>query len=247
VIAYQNLLHPSLKDNGSGEDGLVREFLRLARVHSAYLEQLNFPQRLVSGRSEEQFRQLPVMRKWQVLADLTVNSEIITEMVEEDPSSSSGRDFEFKCFDKALRKFKLKLKDNDIFSKIDADDIIEIYTHEGIQIYRSWSCFKFCRYSVEDLLVNNWQTLYSRPTYVVNYLMNLAPQIFQPDCETVPYDLHEYLIVEKFISEKRALLFQMKYASPLQNIETGQTVAFVSTGAMRFAPESVIGANVDLI
>lgn len=108
-----------------------------------------------------------------------------------------------------------QIADSSIFDLIDEDDIIEVFNDKGVQIYRSWSFFKFCSYSVVDLVSSDWNTLFARPSWIVEQLMKLVPAVFAPGAVTMPYNVDEYLVRERISEKRNTLLFKMKYVSPL--------------------------------
>lgn len=139
---------------------------------------------------------------------------------------------------RALSRADLRLADDHFFDVIDEGDIIEVFSIEGVQLYRSWSSYQYCSYSALELKLYDWDELYMRPSWVAKTLWEMLPQVLMPGAKTLAYDIPEYVMTERLHKQKRALLFKMKYVSPLVSISEGRTTAFVSTGALKVLKEA---------
>ena len=194
------------------------------------------------------FLALPDKRREKINEDVAIACQVSRGLLEENiPASGINLSQEVRLLKLALEKFGLKIKDPGFIERLDEGDIIEVYNSEGIQLYRSWSFFKICSYSLVDLLVYDWNTLYERPVSIVNSLMELAPKLFQPETMTVPYGLPDYILIERYRERNRALNVKMKLASPLIDKKTGATVAFLSTAVADLMPFSQDSASLSFI
>lgn len=151
---------------------------------------------------------------------------------------SFSRQAELQSFKWALRKADLDLADPNFCDYVEEEDIIEIYSAQGVQLYRSWSCYRLCSYSVLELKLYDWDTLYQRPSWVAKTLWEMMPRLFEPGQKTIAYNIPEYVMTERLQKHNRRLLFRMKYASPLVDKSTGQIAAFVSTGHLSLLQEA---------
>lgn len=61
----------------------------------------------------------------------------------------------------ALKEFRLQ-PTSDFFAYLDQDLVVEIYSKNNVQLFRSFNFFEFCSYSLEELYCEDWATLYSR-------------------------------------------------------------------------------------
>jgi len=154
---------------------------------------------------------------------------------------------ELKLLQGALTKFGLEPKDKTIFEKIGDHDTVEIYSGEGVQIYRSWSFFKYCSYSLAELLIYDWNTLYERPASIINSLFQLAPLLFTPEATTMPYGLPDYVLIERYMDRNRVFNVKMKLASPLIDKQSGVTSAFISTSEIKHLALGQPGATLSFI
>lgn len=127
-----------------------------------------------------------------------------------------------------LFRYKMIAADDDVFSRISSEDFIEIYDAQGIQIYRSWSFFKFCRYSIDEVLTKSWGELYERPEFVEKKLYSMMPQLFVRGCGVVDYNLEKFVLSERFLQPSANYLVHMKFACPLLDSKSKSPVAFIS-------------------
>lgn len=77
---------------------------------------------------------------------------------------------------RALSAFGLHVTD-DTWEDKAKDCIIEIYSHQGVQLHRSMNFFKTCGYSLLDLCVNEWYVLWERPSKVMEQLNEIVGQV----------------------------------------------------------------------
>jgi PAS domain-containing protein len=95
--------------------------------------------------------------------------------------------FQSELLKKALDFFGLESISENI-PAFEADDIIEVYNSDSIQLYRSLNFFEYSSYSLEDLLLNEWFHLWERPSWAIEQLMALVQQTLsgQSDLITNP-------------------------------------------------------------
>jgi hypothetical protein len=135
---------------------------------------------------------------------------------------------EFKYLKQFLFRYKLSAVNEEVCSRISSDDFIEVYDSQGIQIYRSWNFFKFCRYTIDQVLTKSWGELYERPEFVEKKLLSLMPKLFQGDCDILEYNIQDFILSERYLKPSNKYLVKMKFACPLKDVSTHQVVAFIS-------------------
>lgn len=104
----------------------------------------------------------------------------------------------------------LKLLGNsDIFSNVEKDDLVEIISPDFLQVYRSYSYFSLCNYSLLELGVYPFFELYDRSSHVQALLMERGGKILRGEARCVDLsDLPEYTIRE--LKTKERALFSMR-------------------------------------
>ena len=221
---------------------LVKEIEQVYSKYEIYLPD-------ASPLALEKFVSLPIQRQVLILNDLLTTCQLAMDIEKEKNPPGIGREREIEFLRRFMKKHGLRLK-ADCLELFAEGDVIEVYNAQCVQIYRSWNFFKYSSYSVADLLIFDWDTLYERPRIIANRLMELVPLCFQPDATVIDYrenGIPEYFITERFEGHNNAYIFKMKYAMSLQDEHTGATTAFISTGSVQLADAPKVGLNVSFI
>lgn len=103
----------------------------------------------------------------------------------------------------------------DIMDKIRDDDLVEIYDSHFVQRFRNLLFFELCSYSVAEILIFDWPSLYRRPAEVTDELVEKFRQSFQESAKTKAFDSPPHLMWEVFSEEKRKFMIYDKYHSPI--------------------------------
>ena len=95
----------------------------------------------------------------------------------------------------AMGKLGLKIPSN-LFSWISDTDCVEIYTDQGIQLYRNFHFFQFSSYSLEDHLTYPYFELYKRPQWLEEEMGKMVALCFQHIEEPLPISVPDHVCVE---------------------------------------------------
>lgn len=209
--------------------------LELIAEHESILKNVGLPVKTSSQATIDVFNSFPDERQARILANLRFHNKALAGASSEltsglNAASQFTREKEIPYLMTALRKAGLRLGDSSILGFIEDDDLIEIFDSQGVQLYRSWSCYKYCVYSLAELLIYDWDTLYIRPSWVAKKLYEMVPLVFQGGVGTIPFNFPEYAMTERLMKNDRVLMFQMKYVSPLLCEDTRRTLACICTG-----------------
>ena len=132
----------------------------------------------------------------------------------------------------ALAQFGLKLGDGDFFSILAEDDVIEIYTPQGLLLYRNFTAYKYTSYSLLDLIVYEWFELYERDRQLIDEMLNHTREILLTGTRTERFRTPPHLIRERHLNCRKVLSGEMKYICPLQDQNTGQNTAVIITAVV---------------
>lgn len=135
---------------------------------------------------------------------------------------------EMEFLKKFLFRYKMMPLSDEVFSHIGPDDFIEVYNPQGIQIYRSWNFFKFCRYTIDEVLSNHWIDLYERPEFVERKILDLMPSFFSKSSAMIPFNIAEHVVTEKKLNPSYKYANKLKFVCPLQDMHTKEIVAAMS-------------------
>lgn len=111
----------------------------------------------------------------------------------------------------------LKLRPcHDVLEKIQENDVVEIYNTDHIQIFRNLRFFELCSYSIFDVLVYEWTTLYERNATIQAAILDQTQETLNTGRRTINYkNIEPHLLLERFSPEKRKFLIEMGMHSPL--------------------------------
>ncbi len=233
--------------SGFASDGLEGVFSTLQDEIAKELRRLEVQSLPAMPGAFAQFSRLPQDRQVAILDELLATWQIVSDLTMPTPNRGFSRKQEIDSLKRFLRRSGYRLANEDALDLIKDGDVFEIYNAERIQVFRSWSCFRVCSYSLVDLLVYDWNTLYDRPSWVAHELMSCVPKILAPDAPVYVYDLPEYLITERFEGHNNAFMFKMGFAAAIVDEATSKPVGLLTTGRATLTPHPKIGMNVSFI
>jgi len=134
---------------------------------------------------------------------------------------------------------------SELFNYINNENVIEIHTADGIQVFRNFEFYKYCSYTLEDLSCRPWNEIFEHDEKLIPDILAISGRVLSGAVKSpIPANIGPYLIKE-VDSDKRLLLKStFHYISPLFNssgipvahivIESGELVG--STGQTRALP-----------
>lgn len=135
-------------------------------------------------------------------------------------------------FTYALSKLNL-LGEAGLTDEIVNGDVVEIFNADFIQVYRSFSYFALCHYSLVELSAYPFYELYERASSVTKPLFDTAANIFNGSATRVSFrHIPEYTVRELMTEERRTYLISEKIGVRLVSPLTGEYF-MVSTKTVR--------------
>lgn len=161
-------------------------------------------------------------------------------IVNEQGSMEVNREQERRFAEKALEHFGLHPK-NEFWDMLKDGQIIEIYGHDMIQLYRSLSFFKFCGYSLLDISVHEWYVLWDRPKRALELLVDHAKKALAGGVAVEPFSTPRHIVREGFMTglpdiKPRAYLAEFKHIGSLVD-HLGRPAGFICTSDGEFLAE----------
>lgn len=154
------------------ESALMTDLELLAQV----VRKQGYSCRAFSPKSLVILRTLPIEKK-QLLAKQIKN---ILYIIAYTPQTEvpAGQHPERSYVEQALNMYDLEA-DGDFWGKLEKDDVIEVYSAENIQLFRTFNFFKISSYSLLDLLTNEWFHLWERPSFVLDALIQASVDMME--------------------------------------------------------------------
>lgn len=141
---------------------------------------------------------------------------------------------------------------SDLFSHMSDSHVIEIYSRENTQIFRSFNFFRYCSYSLEELYCKNWVHLFSRDhDAIIPMIMEFSHSVFNG---TLRHTVSLRHIPEHIVRETSSLLrFKLKvgihWGAPLFRENTSEPAGAIvlETGEMIGKDLPVENKNLELV
>lgn len=130
---------------------------------------------------------------------------------------------ELGMFRYAMRHLGM-LGDSELFSRVEPDDVIEILGPDYVQVYRSFTYFSLCNYSLLELSAYPFYELYDRSSVIIKKLFEHGEMIRQGKTSYVDLrDLPEYTIREVMLEAGGVFQMREKCLARAVNAATGAT------------------------
>lgn len=105
---------------------------------------------------------------------------------------------------------------HDLFSKLEAGDIIEFYNLDSIQFFRNLRFFEICSYSLEELHCSEWWELFRREDAVNRQIYEATLKIFSgQEGGTFQPNIQRHVLEEKASECLFRMDVDVKFLSPL--------------------------------
>lgn len=167
---FEGQLHSALTS------ALAREITHQIDLAHGLLMKSGYPTRAYTKSAVTTLLSFNQEKQLQVLENAKKLIGVLSNFEELEPEVETEFVNEVALAQKALGMFGLRVADNTWEDKA-KDRIIEVYTGEGVQLYRSMNFFKTCGYSLLDLCVNEWYVLWERPSKVMEQLNTIVAQV----------------------------------------------------------------------
>lgn len=154
---------------------------------------------------------------------------------------------------RALDRFGFYIEDS-FWDIVEDGDLIEVYSSNMTQLYRSRSFFEITGYSLLDLTANEWYNLFERPASIQKMMMDVVTGVLaQPSNRPSRIDIPTHLMKERcdvgFVEPpiSRAVEVQFKYIMPLKRHPLKPADGFIVTCKARLIALGEDTRNIDFI
>lgn len=169
----QELLHPSAKITRAPLIEPLSPVIETLDVLEGLLERFTgSPPRRPPNAAWERYLSLPVDAQKATLAGWRSQASFIKAAMDEGLDSFD----ESRMLRFALGRLFL-LGDSSAADIVEADDVVEIYDSNFVQVYRSFSYFNLCNYSLLELSSYPWFELYERSSIISKQLIEISERI----------------------------------------------------------------------
>lgn len=185
-----------------------------------------------SKKSLSRFHEFSIERKEKMLNQALTMQRIFMSDISPIQDDSKIHD-EWYLIERSLKFYGLSLKDD--FQKIlQKDDVIEVYSSDHIQIFRTFNFYKYSAYSYLDLLVNEWFHLWERPSHLLQALYKIGMSVVQGErvglssMDEIPEHVYKeiYNSEDQASFESRSVKCKFGHIAPLYK-PTGEIGGFI--------------------
>lgn len=127
--------------------------------------------------------------------------------------------------------------DQEVFDKIAVDDFIEVYDRYAVQIYRSYSIFKYSSFDMEELFEKRMDQLYSRLEIYNKMLFRAADKIYARKSKMLTDFCPNHVVVERK-EDPRSVEIGYKFLAPLYD-DLGNIVGVVCCETLKLLPKDI--------
>lgn len=173
------------------------ELIQILREVSEKLSFYGVTARVSSAKSLEKLKETPTSKKQQICSYFKNYLQWIDPVGTETYPDEIDFNLERIFIQRALKHYNLYV-DEEFMLRLEKDMIVEIYGADMVQIYRSISFFDVCGYSLLDLSLFEWYTLWERPTLIKE---KIAACIQHVTTEQVPirkFDVPRHILRETY-------------------------------------------------
>lgn len=187
------------------------------------------------GDHPRRFAALPETQRVRTLENFRRYTEVTEAMVVAGESPVQAQQFLWRMFQRLGVRPVSTLMDH-----LEADDVIEIYNADFVQVFRSFSFFHICSYTLDDLLCRPFWELFRRDQELFGRMVETTKLALAGDIDGVHYWNVEIHSVDEIESPARYHAeVRYKLLSPLYD-ESGNVPAFVNV----FTPLSCVSTAV---
>lgn len=118
--------------------------------------------------------------------------------------------------------------DGRLFQILDQNDIVEVYTLEGVQVFRSFHFFQYSSYDLETIFCTPWYELYERSAEFDAAYMELFGRVVTGQVkESCFMEVPAHSVVERAAAKRRSTL-EPRIVGPLTD-SSGKLTGYVHT------------------
>ena len=203
---------------------------QLLSVYRAYLGRLadvinahGYAVQAFDPTAPTKFSELPVERRTAILEHIT-KAIVHAESAQKDRvPTHDNRQFAWWI----IRDMKLR-PTSDAFTNIEADDIIEIYDSNHLQIHRSFNFFRALSYTLDQIFTHEWWELYSRLPSITEAMIGTAMRLIgSKESVTMIAPFPDHWVTEIFSSSRNSSHIEPRIASTLLD-SNGYVAAYLN-------------------
>jgi len=199
------------------ENAVIAGVEKLAEISRS---KMGAPCKAYSKNSLNKFCHFDEERKQTILKQIAIMDKIVAQT--EGTEMETPTHDEWPLILQSLEYYGLRLKDD--FQKIlHKDDVIEVYSAEHIQLFRTFNFYNYSAYSYMDLLVNEWFHLWERSSALLQSLFAVGQSVISGEkqgitsMDSIPQHVYKEIYNSEDLAnfESRSVLCKFGHICPL--------------------------------
>lgn len=215
---------------------LAERFLRAAVQIAAFAQSWGVSVRPAMDKGLPLFRQLPFDQQVQAVRKIELSCSLYASVVRENQDLRDSSSLIWM----GCRNFGLR-PPSDFFDKLSKDDVIQVYSLDGVHQFSNMRFFEVVSYTLEQIYCYPWPLLWKREPQDTEFLEREAVKIMNPEQrQTIIPEPHSHYVVESSSPLKFETTYSLKCVSPLFDRETKEKKGFIVCEAVtllsKYAP-----------
>ena len=166
-----------------------------------------------------------------IIAYLDISLEVLKECIMSGENAFDNRVLLWRVF-----KRLGGTPQDDLFDKIDDDDLIEIYFTDHTPLFRNLKFYREFSYTVDEALCQTWYQFCRRELIVTLKTMRFVLKFMKDGRSTIPWTIPAHYVDERGTSMEYRVLMLQKVLSGIHH--KGELKAFISTSDVK-----IVGAR----
>ncbi len=208
----------------SSVESRVERFLQAAHLIAKLAHDKGFRVRVAEDTNLPIFRSLAPHTQVEVVDKIEKSCDIY-RMAAMSPYLQASAE----SFDKtttlvwaACSRFGLR-PPSDFFDKLTDEDVIQVYSQEGIHQFSNLKFFEVCSYTLEQIHCMPWHLLWIRDQGELDFLTNaVISMLGQDQKKTIEFNRPLHVVKEVISPLKYETTYSLRYGAPLFCRETGE-------------------------
>lgn len=169
------------------------------------------------------FSKLSLEKQWTCLNKIEFNKRVFDSIENSSTSLPNTNTVVWKvCSELGCRP------PSDFFAGLTNEDVIQIYSEDGVHRFANLNFYEICSYTLEQILCLEWDRLWKRDPIQLERLIQVMHQILRPEQrERIVFNDEPHLVWELESPLRYETHYRLRHAAPLFCRKSGRKVGFI--------------------
>lgn len=244
-----DLAHISFQAPALDSNNLDVLLLRHIEKYAQLLHIRGYNIRTTSYASLQKLKTVSSNKKLQLCSDFERKIKDLEFAIE---GELTEKDFYFHSLKRALDHFGYWVHD-DFWKTLNKNQIVEFYGENMTQLFSSSNFFQYCGYSLLDLCLYEWFTLWERPKKILDGMHSFVANVTSDVVPKVPFNVRKHILREVYNTgntepfDPRATLVEFNYIGSLMRGLNPTPQGFIVTCTAEIVAEGDDALNIQFV